>query len=463
MEPTVTYQREVTLPTTAEDAYAWHARPGSFERLRPPWQPVRIIERAHGVGTGERMVMHVRLGPVWRRWVAVHREAIPGHSFIDEQVEGPFAAWRHTHSFEPLDESTCRMIDRVDYRLPLDGPGRVVAGHGIARTIERMFRFRQRRTHDDLQRHAEYAGRPRLRVAVSGASGMIGSELGAFLESGGHEVVRLVRREPRSAKEVRWDPDAGMAPDPATLDGVDAVVHLAGVSLAAGRWTPARRQAIRDSRSDGTRLLVDSLLRMDRPPRTLLSASAIGYYGDRGDEVLTEASGAGHGFLPDVCAAWEASAGRAPEGGIRTAMLRSGLVLSGRGGALTTLLPPFRAALGGPIGGGRQWVSWISLEDWLGAALRLLYDEALEGPVNLTTPQPVTNRELVGTIGTVLRRPARVPLPAAAVRLGFGEMGEHLLLDSARVLPARLTDAGFSFLYPDLEGALRAELGLSTA
>lgn len=463
MGPATTYERQVTLPATAHDAYAWHARSGSFERLMPPWRRVRVIKRSRGVGDGERLVMHVRMGPLRRRWIAVHRDNVPGRRFADEQVVGPFAEWLHTHSFDPLDTGSCRMTDRIRYRLPLGAAGTVAAGRRVDRALDRLFAFRHRRTRDDLTRHGQYASEPSLRVLVSGASGMIGTELGALLESGGHEVVRLVRRAPRSEFEVSWDPDAEVAPDPRALDGVDAVVHLAGASIAGARWTPAQRHAIRESRVVGTRLLTDSLLRMDRPPRVLLSASAVGYYGDRGDESLTETSAPGEGFLADVCVAWEEGVARARDAGIRTATMRSGLVLTGRGGVLTTLLPPLKAALGGPIGGGRQWVSWISLEDWLGAVLRLLHDQTLAGPFDFTSPAPVTNRELMATIGKALRRPARLPLPAAAVRLGFGEMGESLLLAGAKVLPAKLVDAGFAFLYPDLESALRVELGLLEA
>jgi uncharacterized protein (TIGR01777 family) len=237
-------------------------------------------------------------------------------------------------------------------------------------------------------------------------------------------------------------------------------VHLAGANIAGARWTPAHRRASLESRGDGTATLALALAGLEKPPRVLLSASAIGIYGSRGDEELTEASAAAQGFLPDVAVAWEAAAAPAREAGIRTVNLRSGLVVSGRGGALTAMLPAFKAAVGGPIGGGRQWVSWIALEDWLGAALWLLHADDADGPVNMTAPQPLTNADMAAALGRVLRRPAKLPLPAAAVRAGFGEMGERLLLDSARVLPAGLLGAGFRFLFPDFESALRAELGL---
>jgi len=453
-----TYQRSRRLPVDAGEAYRWHTRAGAFERLRPPWQKVRVIEGGDGIQDGRRIVMHVRIGPVWRRWVAVHRDTRPGRSFVDEQLEGPFRRWMHRHTFEPA-EPGCILEDHVDYELPLGTAGRLIGGRRVENTLAAMFAFRHRRTLEDLVRHAAFAERPRLHVLVSGASGMIGAELTAFLRSGGHEVTTLVRRKPCTDDEVEWDPGSGRPPDPAALDGVDAVVHLAGASIAGARWTSAHRRAIYESRIAGTGLLTTALAALERPPKVLLSASAVGFYGDRGATTVDETSPAGAGFLPDVCEAWERAADPAVDAGIRTVFLRSGLVLSGRGGALTTMLPALELAAGGPIGGGRQWVSWISLEDWLGAALMLLYDDGLSGPVNLTTPYPVTNRELIKTIGAVIRRPERIPLPAAAVRTGLGEMGEHLLLDSTRVEPARLSGAGFHYLYPHLVDALPMELG----
>lgn len=299
----------------------------------------------------------------------------------------------------------------------------------------------------------------RLRVAISGASGLIGGRLAATLASRGCRVDRLVRRAPApGGTDVRWDPAAGTI-DAAALEGVDAVVHLAGESVAVGRWTPARKEAIRRSRVDGTRLLAETLARLHRPPRVLISASGVGYYGDRGDEAITEDSAAGTGFLADVCRAWEAATEPARRAGIRVVNLRIGMVLAAEGGALARMLVPFRLGLGGVIGSGRQHVSWIALEDLMGAIQHLMVAESVSGPVNVVAPDPVMNRELTKTLGRVLRRPTLAPLPAPIVRLLFGEMGQSLLLEGARVLPARLQASGFHFVHPGLEGALRSELG----
>ncbi len=303
------------------------------------------------------------------------------------------------------------------------------------------------------------AGAPRLRVAVTGGTGLVGSALVAALRAAGHRVDVVSRRLPRpGTTDIQWDPAGGRL-DPRALEGVDAVVHLAGQSIAAGRWTAAAKARIRDSRVGGTRLVADALATLDRPPRVLVSVSAVGYYGDRGDERLTEASSPGAGFLADVARAWEAAADPARAAGVRVVHPRLGLVLAGQGGALPRMALPFRLGLGGVIGSGQQYWSWIALADVVRVIELALALESLAGPVNAVAPAPVTNREFTGVLGRVLARPTLLPLPAAAVRLLMGEMGQALLLGSARVLPRRLEHAGFGFRHPDLEGALRAALG----
>lgn len=295
------------------------------------------------------------------------------------------------------------------------------------------------------------------RAVVSGASGLIGSALVDFLASRGYRVARLVRRPAAGGgAEIAWDPARGIV-DSDALEGADAVIHLAGKNIA-GRWNAAVKREILESRTAGTRLLASALAALRRPPRVLVSASAIGYYGDRGDRTVTEDSPPGAGFLPDVAKAWEAAAQPAVEAGIRVVHPRIGIVLSARGGALAQMLMPFRLGLGGVIGSGRQHMSWIALDDVVAALEHLAFGSALSGAVNVVAPHPVTNREFAATLGRVLGRPTMVPLPAFMVRLVFGEMGQALLLEGARVLPTRLEASGFRFRYPRLEEALRAEL-----
>lgn len=294
-----------------------------------------------------------------------------------------------------------------------------------------------------------------MRILVSGSSGLIGSALLPALAASGHTVGRLVRPgRTRAAGDVAWDPAVGRI-DAASLEGFDAVVHLAGESIAGGRWTAKRKQRIRDSRITSTRLLSESLARLSRPPRVLVSASAIGFYGDRGAEVLTELSPAGSGFLAETCKEWEAASEPAARKGIRVVNFRFGMVLAAKGGALAKMLSPFKLGLGGPLGRGTQWVSWITLEDVLGVTQRAIADERLQGPVNAVVPAAVTNREFTRTLARVLNRPAVLTAPAFALRLALGEMADALLLASDRVSPQRLQASGYRFLYPELEPALR--------
>ena len=304
-----------------------------------------------------------------------------------------------------------------------------------------------------------------MRILVSGARGLVGAALVPLLAAGGHRVVRLVRTESADAQTsvqddaaVVWDPQAGdVRPD--AFEGFDAVIHLAGENIASGRWTDDLKRRIRDSRVVGTRRLCEVLAQCAQPPTVFLCASAIGYYGDRGDEVLTEQSAPGVGFLADVCCEWEAAVESLATAGPRIVRLRIGVVLSPDGGALRKMLLPFRLGLGGVIGDGTQYLSWIALDDVVGAIRHALETDSVSGPVNVVSPEPVTNRDYTHTLGKVLARPTVLPLPAFAARLALGEAADALLLASTRVEPARLTQSGYTFRYSTLEGALRHLLG----
>ncbi len=294
-----------------------------------------------------------------------------------------------------------------------------------------------------------------MKVLVTGAAGFVGSALVPFLLREGHFVVRLVRSAPAPGRsEVAWDPARGTV-DVDALEGLDAAIHLAGASIAASRWTPEVKRRIRESRVGGTRLLCESFARLDRPPKVLVCASAVGYYGDGGSAVLREESPAGAGFLAQVCREWEAASEPAERKGVRVVRLRIGMVLSAKGGALGRMLPIFRAGLGGRVGSGGQYVSWIALDDLAGAVDHAIRTEALEGPVNAVAPNPVTNGEFAKTLGRVLARPSVLPAPAFAVRLLLGEMADELLLASVRVEPGRLLRTGYKFRHPELEEAMR--------
>jgi len=296
-----------------------------------------------------------------------------------------------------------------------------------------------------------------LDVLVSGSRGLIGSALIPALANEGHRVVRLTRSDSNGDNAVRWDPSAGTI-DAARLEGIDAVVHLAGENIV-GRWTSDKKRRIRDSRVRGTRLLAETLAGLPAPPRAMVSASATGYYGDRGNELLREESAPGANFLAGVCQEWEAAAEPAREAGVRVVHPRFGLVLSPEGGALGTTLPIFRLGVGGKIGSGRQYWPWVAIDDVVGAIVHTLTTGSLEGPINVVVPDPPTNAQYTRALGRVLNRPAIFPLPAPAARLMLGQVADELLLASQRVEPAKLRESGYEYRYPELEGAFRHLLG----
>ncbi len=435
-----------------DEVFVWHTRPGAFNRLSPPWQSMRVVSEADSLADGRaRLAL-----PGGLRWVAEHQPDAydPPRRFVDQVgADGPASLpvrlavrWRHTHDFDEVDDHSTRVIDRVDTPVP-------------AFALRPTFIYRHQQLADDLGTHrrAAESGLSPQTVAVTGSSGLVGSALTALLSTGGHRVIRLVRRVAANSAERQWNPDD---PDPQLLAGVDAVIHLAGASIA-GRFTDAHRRAVRDSRIAPTRRLAELIARTDGRPAVLLSASAIGFYGyDRGDEPLTEDSDRGDGFLADVVAEWEDATAPAEQAGVRVVRVRTGIVQSPRGGTLRLLRPLFSAGLGGPIGHGQQWLSWIGVDDLVDVYHRGLWDTALSGPVNAVAPQPARNADYTRTLAHVLHRPAVLPVPPLGPRLLLGEQGaRELACANQNVVPARLQQAGHRFRHPDLEHALRHVLG----
>jgi uncharacterized protein (TIGR01777 family) len=292
-----------------------------------------------------------------------------------------------------------------------------------------------------------------MKVLITGATGLIGKALQRSFAESGDEMLLASRNEHPDERYVRWDIENGFA-EPEKLEGIDAVVHLAGESVSGLRWTDEKKKAIRDSRVLGTRNVVDTIAKLKHKPKVLIAASAIGFYGERGDEEVSESSSAGDTFLAEVSKAWEGESRRAEDAGIRTVLLRTGIVLSKDGGALATMMMPFKLGLGGIIGSGKQWMSWISLDDHVAVIRYAIENESLRGAVNSVSPEPVTNEEFTKTLGEVLYRPTFLPLPEFAVSMVFGEMGDELLLTSTKVVPTRLAQVGFEFKYPQLKAAI---------
>jgi uncharacterized protein (TIGR01777 family) len=447
------------VDTPIDEVFAWHGRPGALTRLSPPWAPVRPGQEASSLKDGRAVL----LLPGGARWVAQHQPDgyDPPRQFVDQLVPGGLSStalarvvsWRHVHGFHEAGDGATRVSDDVQTNVP-------------EAALRQMFGYRHRQLAADLKAHrwARALQPEPLTVAVTGASGLIGTALTALLTTGGHRVIKLVRHPvaPGTENERQWDPGN---PAPGLLDGVDAVVHLAGASIA-GRFTAAHKREVRDSRIEPTRRLAELAARTAGTAgtgqlTTFVSSSAIGFYGaDRGDEVLTEDSPRGTGFLADLVADWEAATQPAADAGLRTVLMRTGIVQSPKGGSLRLLRPLFEAGLGGKIGDGRQWLSWIGIDDLTDAYLHALVDPALSGPVNGVAPDPVRNADYTVTLGRVLRRPAIIPVPGFGPRLLLGAEGAREVAEaSQRIRPDALLTAGHAFRYTRVEPALRHLLG----
>ena len=446
------------MPAPADALFAWHERPGAFERLAPPWLDVRLVY-SEGIQDGDRAL--IRLAP-GVRWRARHEDYERGRQFADTQERGPFAAWHHVHQMQPEGAGASRLTDRITYRLPLGALGNRVAGRFVQHQLQAQFAYRHRTTADDLRAHGRYSSRP-MRIAITGASGLIGTALTHFLTTGGHTVVPISRQRGKDdADTVLWNPRTGEI-EADKLEGLDAVVHLAGENVFALRWTDDKKERILASRTRGTELLARTLARLERKPRVLASASGTGIYGDRGEGVVTEATPPSEsGFLSLVCRQWEAATAPAEDAGIRVAHLRTAPVLTPRGGPLELMLPVFKMGLGGGVGSGEQWFPWIALDDALGGYLHTLVTESISGPVNLAAPQPVTMATFVDTLGEVLRRPTFFSVPASLLQLVAGEAADEIILQSTRAVPTVLEKTGYQFRFPELGGALRHLLGKET-
>lgn len=439
--------------------FDWHERPGALERLTPPWGEVEVLHRSGGIRDGGEIRLEVKRGPTTFRWALRHRDYEYGRQFRDEQTSGPFKSWVHTHRFSARAGGGTRVEDVVDLEPPLGSAGATFGPSFIKHELGRLFRFRYRRLFTDLARHAEFRSRPRLTVAITGASGLIGQNLTHFLTTGGHRVVSLVRDSRKLGNDaIYWNPATGEI-DAARLEGVDAVVHLAGTSIASGRWTDDRKRSILTSRTQGTELIARTLAAAKSGPRVLVSASAVGYYGDRGSESIDESAKPGSGFLADVCRSWEQATAGAQRAGVRVVHLRTGVALSPAGGALGQMLLPFKLGVGGRLGSGQQYLSWIDVDDLIALIVHAIYTDSLSGPVNATAPHPVTNATFTSALGRSLGRPTIVPVPAFAVKAIFGQLGTEALLWGQRVHPVKATKSGFRFFYEGVEESLRFQLG----
>lgn len=456
------YARTSVMPVRPESLQAYQTAAGAAERLCAPWEPCQIIDQADiGAANGHLTVDYAG--------TRIESRFTPVEEGYDEtHAKGPFASWSHQHRFlkdrrtgARFNPNICLLQDNIEYELPTGLLARAATAKAIVKDLDRTFIHRHARTRLDLIRQQVFAERPRMRVVVSGASGLIGRQLCAFLSTAGHRVDALVRRDPKpraGGVEIRWDPQAGTI-DAGALEGADAIIHLAGSTLNQS-WSRRTKEEIRSSRIESTKLLTRTISALGIKPKTFISASAIGYYGDRGVEPLTEDSSPGEGFLADLCVEWERAAYDVETHGVRLVLPRIGIVLSPQGGALQELESKFRVGLGGRLGDGFQYWPWIGLDDTVGALHFALMHEHLNGPINLAAPGALRQFEFAECLARVLRVPRLGNVPEWLIKTTFGEMGKEVLLRGTNVIPEALEDSGFTFLTPGLEQCLRWEMGL---
>ena len=441
----------------------WYNSDGAFRRIMPEWEGIQPINAGRLVD-GDETIFKVKMGPLRQKWVARHHSVVPGESFADRMIKGPFGAWNHHHEFESSSGQMTSVIDNVEYKLPLHIFTGWSAGFTVLPRMKQMFEFRSVRVANDLKQIQATAKLSRQRILVSGSTGMIGLQLCAFLEAAGHDVHRLLRPSTKlpsdvdSSKVVKWNDLTGEILE-GDMNGFDSIIHLAGAGIGDKRWSKKRLKLIRDSRIIPTENLAKIVAGLENPPKKMLCSSAIGFYGNRGTEVLDENSSAGNDMLSDLCKDWENASNAAKDAGINVIHLRTGIVMSPLGGALAKLLLPAKMGAGGPVGGGKQMQSWISLDDEIYAIHHLMMKEDSEGVYNLTAPNPVSQKQFAKTLGKVLRRPAFAPLPGFVIKILFGQMGKKLVLEGQDVRPNRLLESGYEFTHTELESCLRSCLG----
>ncbi|WP_163340475.1 TIGR01777 family oxidoreductase [Desulfopila sp. IMCC35008] len=452
-----TFTYSSVYPCSARELYDYHARPGALERLLPPWERNTLIRRVGSIKPGGKVLLKIHIGPIPLLWEAHHIEDVPGVRFKDIQHRGPFSQFSHTHSFSNT-EAGCKLDDHINFSLPGQALLPPIVATQIRKKLQRSFEYRQHVLYEDILLHQRYSQKP-LSILISGASGTLGKTLVPMLTTGGHKVFTLVRRKPDTDKqEIYWQPAKGKI-DTGNLPPVDAVIHLAGEYIGLTRWSEAKKRRVLESRVKGTQLLAETIAALPNPPQVFLSASAVGYYGDRADTLLTEEDPPGTGFISNVCARWEKAALPAQKSNIRTIFMRLGVGLTPQGGALNRLISTSPLAYIRYFGSGNQYISWMSIDDMAAAMLHCLATPTLSGAVNIAAPSPVTNKELIEILSRVTSRPRVHPLPATLLTTVFGQMASEIMLSSCRVSCGKLQDSGFRFRHENLESTLRRILG----
>ena len=462
---------EVSVPV--EKLFSWHENPGAFERLTPSFDPVKVSKRMGGVDGGT-VYIDMKAGPIPLTWVAQHHSYKKNVQFLEDQTSGPFVGplpfwngtWHHQHLFKKVDSKNSIVTDRLNYDFPMDPFGSIFGSWYTKKRLKQMFAYRRNITENDLYEQSKYKGKP-LDIAVTGGSGLVGAELMPYLTTAGHKVENIVRGRPKKG-ELGWNLQKGTI---SNLEGKDAVVHLAGEPInkpIAGvvpvPWTKWKRKEILESRVKGTRILAEHLASLNNPPKVLVCASAIGYYGDNGDALLSEDGAKGNDYFSRVVKEWEAAAKPAIDAGIRVVFLRLAPVMSPLGGALQVLSLPAMLGSSPPVAGGKQWWSWIAIDDVIGSIYHSIITESLSGAVNVASPNPVRQKEWAATLAKVFwgrlgKLTTLIPVPGFILKTFLGEFGDVLALSSIKVDSSKLIESGYKFRFEDLENCFRHLLG----
>ncbi|MCH1430876.1 MAG: TIGR01777 family protein [Chlamydiales bacterium] len=445
------YEKSSEMPCSQQELFDWHKKNSALRRLTPPWMRVNVLQEADSLAKGSEVTLEIKAAPLMKlKLISKHTDYQEGKEFTDTMLKGPFSYWKHRHQMIDNGKESSILQDSVEYTPPLPFSNPLIKSE-----INRLFNYRHRVLKADLELIKRYDSSC-MKIAITGATGLVGSELKHFLRSAGHDVYTLVRTPCKSDKEIRWNPLTGDI-ELSKLEGFDAIIHLAGENIGSGYWTKKKKQRIRDSRVIGTKHLVAALNNLQNPPKTLISFSAIGFYGVKALETDEDHSSCGNDFLASVCSDWEQEALQYNKG--RVVIPRLGVILSPKGGALEKMLLPFKLGFGGKIASGAQYMSWIAIDDVIYNLYHMLCNKTISGTLNLTSPNPVTNEDFSKVLAKVLKRPCLFPVPSIALKALFGEMAEATMLSSIKAFPNTLKGSKAPFFYSELEDALRHLLG----